>query len=155
MLLSLLALVTVIAIAAAWLWPRNPYTPAIQHEVTVERLPGNPLIHAGLDEVLEAQASDDGYVNINWPSLIRVPDWIDNLSEVDMSPGDWNRWKASEGVDIMRPAAEWEGADLAVLPSLRGELGEEANAGTGARYDRYFSRNVFHAAAIACVAFAC
>jgi hypothetical protein len=49
----------------------------MEHAVSVERLPGNPLIHAGLDASLQAHASDVGYVNINWPSLLRVPEWIE------------------------------------------------------------------------------
>lgn len=78
MLIILLLLLAFVAIAAVWLWPRSPYGPPADHDVSVERLPGNPLIHADLDESLQAQASGDGYVNINWPSLIRVPDWIND-----------------------------------------------------------------------------
>jgi hypothetical protein len=64
----LLVLLATAATATVWLWPRDPYRPAADHAVSVERLPDNPLIHEGLDDSLKAQASDDGYVNINWPT---------------------------------------------------------------------------------------
>ena len=77
MLISLLVLLAIVTIAVVWLWPRSPYGPEAQHDVSVQRLPDNPLIHADLDPSLSAAALGDGYVNINWPSLLRVPQWID------------------------------------------------------------------------------
>jgi hypothetical protein len=42
----------------------------------VRRLPGNPIIHAGMDARMREEAQRYGYVNINGPSLIRVPEWV-------------------------------------------------------------------------------
>jgi hypothetical protein len=66
----LLGLSLLLAAALAWLWPRYPYLPAEPSPWTVERLPGNPLIA----EV----AAERGYVNINGPTVIRVPAWVSN-----------------------------------------------------------------------------
>lgn len=74
----LLVLLAIAATAVVWLWPRDPYRAAVDHDISVERAPNNPMIHADLDASLQAQASEGGYVNINWPSLIRVPAWVDN-----------------------------------------------------------------------------
>lgn len=78
LLTILLAVLGIVIVAALWLWPRSPYGPAVQHELSIERVPGNPLIHADLHESLQAQADDDDYVNISWPTLLRVPDWVEN-----------------------------------------------------------------------------
>lgn len=48
-------------------------------------------------------------------------------SVVDMSPLNRNRWRATRGIEILRAEEDWEGADLPILPSLRGELAEAAN----------------------------
>jgi hypothetical protein len=61
-----------------WLWPRNPCAPPAARAPGVERLPANPVIHAGLASSLRPRADTDDYVNINWPSLIRVPDWVED-----------------------------------------------------------------------------
>ncbi len=42
------------------------------------RLPDNPIIKQDMDERLSAEAQRYGYVNINGPSLIRVPSWVSN-----------------------------------------------------------------------------
>lgn len=65
-----LGLLLVFVAALAWLWPRYPYLPAEPSPWVVERLPGNPLIA----EV----AAERGYVNINGPTVIRVPAWVPN-----------------------------------------------------------------------------
>ena len=39
-----------------------------------------------------------------------------------MSPDDWDDWRATKGVAVLRPELEWEGSELPVQPSLRGEL---------------------------------
>jgi hypothetical protein len=75
---ALLALIAIVIVSATWLWPRRPYRPAAKQDVSIERLPGNPLIHADLGPGFQAAVTEDGYVNINWPSLLRVPDWIDD-----------------------------------------------------------------------------
>jgi hypothetical protein len=69
---------------------------------------------------------EDATLYVFWSRVGDAPESI-LLSEVDISDADWNRWKATEGVEILRAEIEWEGADLASMPSLRGELAEEAN----------------------------
>jgi len=44
----------------------------------VRRLPCNPIIHAGMDARMRDEAARYGYVNINGPSLIRVPEWVED-----------------------------------------------------------------------------
>jgi len=44
----------------------------------VRRLPGNPIIIPGMDRRLKEEAERYGYININGPSLIRVPSWVQN-----------------------------------------------------------------------------
>lgn len=59
----------------------------------------------------------------------RVGDAPERLlySQVDLSPRDWNDWVASEGVELMRPTEPWEGSELPVLSSVRGEMDQAAN----------------------------
>lgn len=51
-------------------------TPTTSFEVT--RFIDSPIITIDLDESLKAEADSFGYVNINGPSLIRVPEWVQN-----------------------------------------------------------------------------
>ena len=71
-------IVSLTALLALWLWPRDPYLPAVQAPFTVQRHADNPVVHQDLHRSLSAQDSPGGYVNINGPSLIRVPDWVDD-----------------------------------------------------------------------------
>ena len=48
------------------------------------------------------------------------------LSTIELS-GDWQQWRASEPVEILRPEMAWEGAGLPVEPSLRGHIDERVN----------------------------
>jgi hypothetical protein len=69
-LVALLLLLLVAAAAAlAWIWPRYDYVAAQTSPWTVERLPRNPI--------LSAVAEERGYININGPSVILVPDWVE------------------------------------------------------------------------------
>jgi len=78
-LLNAIALLLLLVLAVVfWLWPRDPFLPAVQPDFSVERFSGNPVVHSGLSASLSASASEGGYVNINNPSVIRVPDWIEN-----------------------------------------------------------------------------
>ncbi len=43
-------------------------------------------------------------------------------SKVDISPKDWDKWEASEPAEVLRPEKDWEGAELPVSPSIRGEI---------------------------------
>jgi hypothetical protein len=48
------------------------------------------------------------------------------LSTIELS-GDWQQWRASEPVEILRPELTWEGAGLPVEPSRRGHIDERVN----------------------------
>jgi len=39
----------------------------------------------------------------------------------------WMDWQESERVEIMRPETEWEGAELAIVPSRGGHIDERVN----------------------------
>ena len=43
-------------------------------------------------------------------------------SRIDMSSENWDDWRATEGVEVLRPELPWEGSELPLLPSLRGEI---------------------------------
>ena len=66
----LVSLLLVAAALLAWLWPRYDYLPARESLWKLERHAGNPIVADVAEEL--------GYVNINGPSVIRVPDWIEN-----------------------------------------------------------------------------
>lgn len=46
---------------------------------------------------------------------------------VDLSSDDWTDWKTTSSRDLMRPTQSWEGANLAIAPSTRGEIGTSVN----------------------------
>lgn len=48
------------------------------------------------------------------------------LSTIELS-GDWQQWRATEPVEILRPELTWEGAGLPVEPSRRGHIDERVN----------------------------
>ena len=76
-IVSLLFLIPVSALL--WLWPRYDYLPAKSLPFYVERILAKPIIHGGLSERLsEVAGGEEGYVNINGPSLTAVPDWLPN-----------------------------------------------------------------------------
>ena len=74
----ILILLLVLAIATLWLWPRYDYLPADPLPFRAERVLDHPIIHARLSPRLSEVAGQEGYLNINGPSLIRVPDWLPN-----------------------------------------------------------------------------
>ena len=49
------------------------------------------------------------------------------VSTVDLSPPDWDDWQATEPQELLRAELPWEGSELQVESSLRGELGLPAN----------------------------
>lgn len=69
---------------------------------------------------------DGSTLHIFWSRVGDAPETILH-SVVDMSPLNRNRWRATRGIEILRAEEDWEGADLPILPSLRGELAEAAN----------------------------
>ena len=60
-----------------------------------------------------------------WTQVGHAPERI-LLSTIDMR-GDWLGWEASPPREILRPALDWEGADLDIEPSIRGYIDERAN----------------------------
>lgn len=79
-LIMLVLMLLLIPLAAwLWLWPRYDYLPAKPLPFHAERVLAGPIIHGGLSERLrEVAGGEEGYVNINGPSLIAVPDWLPN-----------------------------------------------------------------------------
>ena len=63
---------------------------------------------------------------VAWSRVGEAPEKI-LLSQIDLSPADWDRWRATEGVELLRPELSWEGVDMEPLPSLREELVMVAN----------------------------
>lgn len=49
------------------------------------------------------------------------------MSTVELSTDDWNDWQATEAVELLSPEFPWEGSELPVLSSLRGEMGMAAH----------------------------
>jgi hypothetical protein len=74
----LLFMLLVSACCVWWLWPRYDYLPAEPLPFTAERVSDQPIIHGGLSNRLIDVAAQEPYLNINGPSLIRVPEWLPN-----------------------------------------------------------------------------
>jgi hypothetical protein len=92
--------------------PEGPFEPR-------DRLLFEPdMRHAGL--LLEGPT-----LYVFWSTVGYAPERI-LLSQVDLSPPDWNDWVATAPVDLLRPELYWEGSQLPVMPSLRGEMDEAA-----------------------------
>lgn len=70
--------------------------------------------HAGLLRI-------DETLHVFWSRVGDAPEAI-LVSEVDLSPEDWNEWRATAPRELMRSAQPWEGGTLEILPSLRGEI---------------------------------
>jgi hypothetical protein len=73
-----LAASLLVAVALVWLWPSYDYLPAQSASLSVQRLSDGPMIDTAMSPRLTALAEEQGYNNINGPSLIRVPDWVEN-----------------------------------------------------------------------------
>jgi hypothetical protein len=73
----LAGLVLLLAVILAWLWPRYDYDPPVPPGFSLERFEGNPVVSSELSRSLQAENSEGGYVNINGPSVVRVPDWVE------------------------------------------------------------------------------
>ena len=52
-----------------------------------------------------------------WTQVGEAPERI-LLSRIDLS-GDWHDWKESAAIEILRPERAWEGADAALVTSIR------------------------------------
>jgi hypothetical protein len=76
--LGSLAISVLVAIALAWLWPRYEYLPAEPVEFSLQRFTDGPIVDISLSERLTSLAEREGYININGPSIIAVPEWVEN-----------------------------------------------------------------------------
>jgi len=55
-----------------------------------------------------------------WTQVGHVPERI-MMSRITME-GDWRQWPESEAIEILRPERDWEGANLPLAASLRGDI---------------------------------
>lgn len=59
----------------------------------------------------------DDTLYVFWTRVGDAPETI-LLSTIDIS-GDWNTWRESPAVEVLRPEFDWEGADAPIEPSVR------------------------------------
>lgn len=67
----------------------------------------------------------DDSLLVFWTQVGDAPERI-LLSTIDIR-GDWNTWKESRPVEVLRPEYPWEGADQPIAPSLRSSIDAPAN----------------------------
>ena len=67
----------------------------------------------------------DGELWVFWTQVGEAPERI-LLSRIDLT-GDWQNWKDSPPVEILRPKRSWEGADAPLVPSVRSTAYGEVN----------------------------
>jgi hypothetical protein len=86
-LVGALAVLLVVGFAASTWTLREAWSPQLPGDADVadgrslivaRRLPANPIIRHTMDARLREEARRYGYVNVNGPSLIRVPAWVEN-----------------------------------------------------------------------------
>ncbi len=56
-------------------------------------------------------------LHVFWTQVGHTPERI-LVSTIDVS-GDWQAWKESDPVEVLRPERDWEGADVPLEPSVR------------------------------------
>jgi len=76
---------------------------------------------AGSDTRHLAMLRKGNTLYVFWTRVGDAPERI-LCSTVDMTSTDWNDWRFSEPVDILLPEMSWEGVDLPIEPSHRGEM---------------------------------
>ena len=59
----------------------------------------------------------DDILHVFWTQVGGAPESI-LLSSIDLS-GDWQAWRDSPPIDVLRPKHAWEGADAPLVPSVR------------------------------------
>ncbi len=59
----------------------------------------------------------DDTLYVFWTQVGDVPEHV-KLSTIDLTPG-WQDWQATAGVEVLRPELAWEGANAALVPSVR------------------------------------
>jgi hypothetical protein len=72
-----------------------------------------------------ALAIRDETLYVFWTQVGDNPERI-LLSTIDVS-NDWSSWQASDPTDILAPEADWEGARLPAVASVRGAIEKPAN----------------------------
>ncbi|MBL8383035.1 MAG: hypothetical protein JNM90_08185 [Burkholderiales bacterium] len=60
-----------------------------------------------------------------WTRVGDVPERI-HCSAIDLA-GDWRQWRPGAPVEVLRPAFDWEGANLPLAPSFRGAIALEVH----------------------------
>jgi hypothetical protein len=60
-----------------------------------------------------------------WTQVGHAPESI-LLTAITMGD-DWNQWAESETVQLLKPERSWEGAELPLIPSVRGDITVPAN----------------------------
>ncbi len=63
---------------------------------------------------------------IFWTRVGDAPERI-LCSTVDVKSNDWGKWRMSEPIEVLKPELPWEGADLPLKESMRGELTRRVN----------------------------
>ena len=63
---------------------------------------------------------------IFWSKVGDAPERI-LCSIVDISPRDWNKWEPSQTIEVIRPEKPWEGSEIPVKASMRGEITRQVN----------------------------
>ncbi|MDP2139852.1 MAG: hypothetical protein Q8L20_03475 [Gammaproteobacteria bacterium] len=67
----------------------------------------------------------DNILYVFWTQVGHAPEAI-MVSAITME-GDWTQWTESEAVELLRPEHDWEGANLPLIPSVRGDITVPAN----------------------------
>lgn len=62
-------------------------------------------------------------LHVFWSRVGDTPESILH-SSVDLSNSDWNKWQASDATSVLQVQQPWEGRDLPMLASLRGEINQ-------------------------------
>jgi len=99
--------------------------------IEVTRLPNQPIISTKIHPMLVAEADSFGYRNINGPSLIKVPDWIEQpLGQYYLyfahHKGSYIRMAFTDSLD-----GQWTMADRHILPLYQSGLATEAGEVSG------------------------
>ena len=76
LLFTLAGALLIVALLAIWLWPRSPFVGAVEPGFSLVRSSNNPLVTAAMSPRLSALSQQQGFTNINGPTVIRVPDWV-------------------------------------------------------------------------------
>lgn len=64
-------------------------------------------------------------LKVFWTRVGDTPEHI-KLSTIDLTR-DWMSWQESEATEVLRPELDWEGASLALEPSVRGAIERRVN----------------------------